>query len=81
MTAATHFVAPFAAGLKPCTTPAVFEPPSLIVRTFRSAVGTSVQRPSADGGASRRDRNDVTSICRGLTFRRGARARVKARSA
>ena len=40
---------------------------------------TSVHRPSADGGASRRERNAVGSSLR--CFRRGARACVNARSA
>ena len=43
-------------------------------------LGTSVQRPSADGGASRRERNDAASCGRAAFMRRrGACARVNAR--
>src|SRR5215203_5278992 len=45
------------------------------------ALGTSAHRPSADGGASRRERNADTSSRLIFIRRRGARARVNARSA
>ena len=80
-----HFVAPPSAGLIACTTPVEAfvapTPPVEVVRTFRSAVGTTVHRPSADAGARRRERNDDTSGRRAFAFRRGVWARVKARSA